>query len=47
MIAQLAKANCGPEAGTGWHEHTADFLVVVMLKVGHEEVMDRPPAREP
>jgi hypothetical protein len=31
MIAQLVKANRGPEAGTGWHQHTADFHIVITL----------------
>jgi mannose-6-phosphate isomerase-like protein (cupin superfamily) len=32
VIAQLARAKEPPEAGTGWHRHTADFHIVIMLK---------------
>ncbi len=32
VIAQLVKANEAPEQGTGWHRHTADFHIVLMLK---------------
>ena len=32
VIAQLARANAPPEAGTGWHQHQADFHIVIMLK---------------
>ena len=32
VIAQLARAKEQPEAGTGWHRHTADFHIVIMLK---------------
>ncbi len=32
LIAQLVKANSAPESGTGWHRHTADFHIVLMLK---------------
>jgi quercetin dioxygenase-like cupin family protein len=32
VIAQLVRANKPPEAGTGWHRHTADFHIVIMLK---------------
>ena len=32
VIAHLVKANEAPEAGTGWHRHTADFHIVIMLK---------------
>ena len=32
VIAQLVKANAAPEKGTGWHQHTADFHMVLMLK---------------
>ncbi len=32
VIAQLVKANEPPEHGTGWHRHTADFHIVIMLK---------------
>ncbi len=32
VIAQLARAKEAPEKGTGWHRHTADFHIVIMLK---------------
>jgi len=32
VIAQLVKANSAPEYGTGWHQHVADFHIVIMLK---------------
>ena len=32
VIAQLVKANRPPEQGTGWHQHTAQFHIVLMLK---------------
>lgn len=32
VIAQLAKANLPPDEGTGWHQHQADFHIVIMLK---------------
>ena len=32
VIAQLVRANEPPEAGTGWHRHTAEFHIVLMLK---------------
>ena len=32
VIAQLVKANSPPEEGTGWHQHVADFHIVIMLK---------------
>jgi quercetin dioxygenase-like cupin family protein len=32
VIAQLVKAADAPETGTGWHRHTADFHIVIMLK---------------
>jgi quercetin dioxygenase-like cupin family protein len=32
VIAQLVKANEAPEKGTGWHRHTAEFHIVIMLK---------------
>ena len=32
VIAQLVKANTPPVAGTGWHQHSADFHIVLMLK---------------
>ena len=32
VIAQLVKANSAPEEGTGWHQHVADFHIVIMLK---------------
>ena len=32
VIAQMVKANSPPESGTGWHQHTADFHIVIMLK---------------
>ena len=34
VIAQLVKANpeFPPEAGTGWHQHVADFHIVFMTK---------------
>ena len=32
VLAQLVKANTPPEAGTGWHQHVADFHIVIMLK---------------
>ncbi|MDE8343591.1 MAG: AraC family ligand binding domain-containing protein, partial [Acidocella sp.] len=32
--AHLVKANpdCPPEAGTGWHQHIAEFQIVIMNK---------------
>jgi quercetin dioxygenase-like cupin family protein len=32
VIAQLVKANEAPEKGTGWHQHEAEFHIVMMLK---------------
>ena len=32
VIAQLVKANSPPVEGTGWHQHVADFHIVIMLK---------------
>jgi len=32
VIAQLVKANNPPAEGTGWHQHQADFHIVIMLK---------------
>jgi quercetin dioxygenase-like cupin family protein len=32
VIAQLVRANEAPEKGTGWHQHVADFHIVLMLK---------------
>ncbi len=32
VLAQLVKANAAPEKGTGWHQHQADFHIVLMLK---------------
>lgn len=32
VIAHLVKANKPPEAGTGWHRHTADWHMVLMTK---------------
>ena len=32
VLAQLVKANSPPEQGTGWHQHVADFHIVIMLK---------------
>jgi quercetin dioxygenase-like cupin family protein len=32
VIAQLVRAIEAPEKGTGWHQHTADFHIVIMLK---------------
>ena len=32
ILAQLVKANSAPEKGTGWHQHQADFHIVLMLK---------------
>lgn len=32
LLVQLVKANDAPEVGTGWHQHEANFHVVVMLK---------------
>ncbi len=32
VIAQLVKANAPPEDGTGWHRHTAEFHIVLMLQ---------------
>jgi quercetin dioxygenase-like cupin family protein len=32
VLAQLVKANSPPEEGTGWHQHVADFHIVIMLK---------------
>jgi quercetin dioxygenase-like cupin family protein len=32
VIAQLVKAHNAPEKGTGWHRHTAEFHIVLMLK---------------
>jgi quercetin dioxygenase-like cupin family protein len=32
VVAQLVRANHAPEAGTGWHRHAADFLLLLVLK---------------
>lgn len=32
VIATLVRANHAPEKGTGWHQHRADFHIVMMLK---------------
>ena len=32
VLAQLVKAQAAPEKGTGWHQHQADFHIVIMLK---------------
>jgi quercetin dioxygenase-like cupin family protein len=32
VIAQRVKANQAPTTGTGWHQHQADFHIVIMLK---------------
>jgi len=32
VIAHLVKANAPPTDGTGWHYHTCDFQIVVMMK---------------
>jgi quercetin dioxygenase-like cupin family protein len=32
VLAQLVKANKPPEKGTGWHQHRAEFHIVIMLK---------------
>ena len=32
VIAQLVRASHAPEKGTGWHRHTAEFHIVVMMK---------------
>jgi mannose-6-phosphate isomerase-like protein (cupin superfamily) len=32
VIAHLVKANKPPQEGTGWHEHIADFQIVLMTK---------------
>jgi quercetin dioxygenase-like cupin family protein len=32
VLAQLVKANSPPVEGTGWHQHVADFHIVLMLK---------------
>jgi quercetin dioxygenase-like cupin family protein len=32
VVAHLVRANEAPESGTGWHRHTADFHIVLMLK---------------
>jgi len=32
VLAQLVCANSAPEHGTGWHQHQADFHIVIMLK---------------
>jgi quercetin dioxygenase-like cupin family protein len=32
VVAQLVRAKEAPEKGTGWHRHTADFHIVIMLK---------------
>ncbi len=32
VIAQMVKANTAPEKGTGWHQHEAEFHIVLMLK---------------
>jgi len=32
VIAQLVRAKEAPEKGTGWHQHQADFHIVLMLK---------------
>ena len=31
VIAHLVRANMAPETGTGWHQHEADFQIVIML----------------
>jgi quercetin dioxygenase-like cupin family protein len=32
VIAQLVRAKEAPEKGTGWHQHVAEFHIVLMLK---------------
>ncbi|HYZ34732.1 MAG TPA: cupin domain-containing protein [Crenalkalicoccus sp.] len=32
VIAQLVRAKDAPEVGTGWHRHSAEFHIVLMLK---------------
>ena len=32
VIAQFVRANAAPEKGTGWHQHGAEFHIVLMLK---------------
>ena len=32
VIAQLVRAKEAPEKGTGWHQHQAEFHIVLMLK---------------
>ena len=32
VIAQLVRAKEAPETGTGWHQHQAEFHIVLMLK---------------
>ena len=32
VLAQIVTANSAPEHGTGWHQHVADFHIVLMLK---------------
>jgi quercetin dioxygenase-like cupin family protein len=32
VIAHLVKANKPPEKGTGWHQHIANFQIVLMTK---------------
>ncbi|MCQ4159818.1 cupin domain-containing protein [Roseomonas sp. GC11] len=32
VIAHLVRANSAPEKGTGWHTHSAEFHIVLMLK---------------
>ncbi len=32
VIAQIVTANAAPTTGTGWHQHEADFHIVMMLK---------------
>lgn len=32
VLAQIVTANSAPVDGTGWHQHIADFHIVLMLK---------------
>jgi len=32
VLAQIVTANSAPTTGTGWHQHVADFHIVLMLK---------------
>jgi quercetin dioxygenase-like cupin family protein len=32
VIAHLVKANAPPTTGTGWHQHIADFQIVIMIR---------------